>query len=48
MTAGEGEVVINIPPPVLWGDYPEKEPEEEVKENTSRDWVCSFRQGCNP
>ena len=32
MTAGEGEVVINIPPPVLWGDYPEKEPEEEVKE----------------
>ena len=21
-----------IPPPVLWGDYPEKEPEEEVKE----------------
>ena len=32
MTAGEGEIVINIPPPVLWGDYPEKEPEEEVKE----------------
>ncbi|MFR7510823.1 MAG: peptidoglycan-binding protein [Muribaculaceae bacterium] len=32
MTAGQGEIVINIPPPVLWGDYPEKEPEEEVKE----------------
>ena len=32
MTTGEGQVVINVPPPVLWGDYPEKEPEDEVKE----------------
>lgn len=24
MTAGQGEIVINIPPPVLWGDYPGK------------------------
>lgn len=31
MEQGEGRIVINIPPPVLWGDYPEKEPEEEVK-----------------
>ncbi len=28
---GTKDVVINVPPPVLWGDYPEKEPEEEVK-----------------
>lgn len=32
MTEGQGQVTINVPPPVLWGDYPEKEPEEEVKE----------------
>ncbi len=32
MTTGEGEITINIPPPVLWGEYPEKEPEEEKKE----------------
>ena len=31
MTPGSGQNVINVPPPVLWGDYPEKEPEEEVK-----------------
>lgn len=31
MEKGEGTVEINVPPPVLWGDYPEKEPEEEVK-----------------
>lgn len=28
---GTGNIIINIPPPVLWGDYPTKEPEEEVK-----------------
>lgn len=32
MTEGQGQVTINVPPPVLWGDYPEKETEEEVKE----------------
>lgn len=32
MTEGQGQFTINVPPPVLWGDYPEKEPEEEVKE----------------
>ncbi len=31
MTPGAGQQVINVPPPVLWGDYPEKEPEDEVK-----------------
>lgn len=31
MTPGSGQEVINVPPPVLWGDYPEKEPEDEVK-----------------
>lgn len=31
MTPGTGQEVINVPPPVLWGDYPEKEPEEEEK-----------------
>lgn len=31
LTAGEGQETINVPPPVLWGDYPEKEPEEEEK-----------------
>ncbi len=28
---GNQERVINVPPPVLWGNYPEKEYEEEVK-----------------
>lgn len=32
MIPGEGQSVINVPPPALWGDYPAKEPEEEVKE----------------
>lgn len=31
MTPGEGQETINVPPPVLWGDYPEKEPEQESK-----------------
>lgn len=31
MTSGTGQEIINVPPPVLWGDYPEKEPEEEEK-----------------
>ncbi|MDO4299838.1 MAG: hypothetical protein Q4D26_00375 [Clostridia bacterium] len=31
MTPGSGQEVINVPPPVLWGDYPAKEPEDEVK-----------------
>ena len=31
MIPGSGQEIINVPPPVLWGDYPEKEPEEEVK-----------------
>lgn len=31
MQKGEGQEVINVPPPVLWGNYPEKEPELEVK-----------------
>lgn len=32
MIPGEGVNIINVPPPVLWGDYPSKEPEEEIKE----------------
>lgn len=32
MEEGIDEVVINVPPPVLYGDYPEKIPEDEVKE----------------
>lgn len=31
MQQGTGEVVINVPPPVLYGEYQPKEPEEEVK-----------------
>lgn len=31
MTPGSGQEIINVPPPVLWGDYPEKEPEDEEK-----------------
>lgn len=31
MIPGMGENIINVPPPVLWGDYEPKEPEEEVK-----------------
>ncbi len=31
MDKGDGETVINVPPPVLWGDYEPKEPEAEVK-----------------
>lgn len=31
MQQGTGEVVINVPPPVLYGKYQPKEPEEEVK-----------------
>lgn len=31
MITGEGQETINVPPPVLWGDYPEKEREEEIK-----------------
>lgn len=31
MSPGTGREVINVPPPVLWGDYPPKEPEEEEK-----------------
>ena len=31
LDVGDEAIVINVPPPVLWGDYPEKEPEDEVK-----------------
>ncbi len=31
MTPGSGQEVINVPPPVLWGDYPSKEFEDEEK-----------------
>ncbi len=28
---GEGSEIINVPPPVLWGDYESKEREDEIK-----------------
>lgn len=31
LTVGEGSRTITVPPPTLWGDYPAKIPEDEVK-----------------
>ena len=31
MEEGVDQITINVPPPVLYGDYPPKEPEEEIK-----------------